>query len=165
MQWVGFLQLPGLHPAAVSFPLRSTTGGENTMEKLMVKIKAKTSVINYHYGQNRLNLSWENSVYCQVTLSWMVKNKGKNWNIFLPPPVFPRLKFTSSFLTPLHFPPRWCWERGMGFMGSSGQFFAAASSSHFSLLLGWQSFRINLLLHGSTKGCSSHQKAIQCGLP
>lgn len=32
-------------------------------------------------------------------------------------------------------------------------------------LLGLQSFTINLLQHGSTKGCSSHQNLLQCGLP
>ena len=73
----------------------------------MVKIKSRTSVTNYHHSKT--DSTWGRLVSCRVTQSWMVRNKGTNWNTFLPPPVFPRLIFASSFPTP----PRWYGSWGL----------------------------------------------------
>ena len=54
--WVDLGWLPGAHPAAVSLPLLSRTGGENMMKSLWVEIRTGRTLTNYHHAQNRLNL-------------------------------------------------------------------------------------------------------------
>lgn len=99
------------------------------------------------------------------------EKQRKKLKYLLPTPCFSQVQIHFFIPDSSPFSPN--VVLGMGH-GAHGQFrtvllccciLLTLPCSSVGPLLGLQSFRINLLQHGSTKGCSSHQNLLQCGLP